>query len=203
MTKITYHTEEGELQKLISPCRCAACENPCRYGSGAMTDADVKRLAKHLGKKEDEVKEEFLDEITKFNTTLHRPKLERKNDLPYGKCIFFDEKEGCKVHEAKPTECRIAMGCKEYGEDLITWFNLRNYLDPKDDESVRQYRSYVESGGKVLEGAQLDKIASQERLAQLDAYKDLERSRKKDWDSILGIKEDQKNGEQAKDVHKR
>ena len=68
------------------------------------------------------------EDITKFNTTLKRPKIQREQDKPYGKCIFYEENIGCKIHKAKPYECRIAMGCKPYGEELITWFDLKYFF---------------------------------------------------------------------------
>ncbi len=28
-----------------------------------------------------------------------------------GRCVFLDERERCKIHPVKPTECRVTMGC--------------------------------------------------------------------------------------------
>ncbi|MFH2021588.1 MAG: YkgJ family cysteine cluster protein [archaeon] len=198
---ITYKTKKEEIEKLSFPCKCPACENPCRFGSGALVDGDLKKLSDNLGLTEKETKEKYLEEITRFGTTLLKPKVMRK-DLPYGKCIFFEEDKGCKVHDAKPTECRIAMGCKDYGEEIITWFHLNYYLDTSKPESVRQYKLYVESGGKVLDGGELHSIATTEQLEKIERYVDIEESRKRDWEEVLGLKE-AKNGKQAKDVHKR
>src|SRR4030042_1209671 len=39
-------------------------------------------------------------------------------------------------------------------EEFITWFNLNYFLDNKDIESLRQYKNYVESDGKILPGAE-------------------------------------------------
>ena len=113
------------------------------------------------------MKKEFLEEVEKFNTKRFRPKILRK-DKPYGKCIFFDEDIGCKVHEAKPLECKISMGCKSYGEKLSWWFMLNNFVNKDDPESVRQYASYLKTGGKTLEGAGLnDLVPDKEKLRKI------------------------------------
>lgn len=188
---INFHTSKEKVLSLGHPCRCPKCENPCKFGSGALAKGDLKRLAKFLGLSEKQTKKKYLEEIKKFNTTLLRPKILRQNDKPYGKCIFYEPEIGCKVHKAKPTECKVAMGCKDYGKELITWFHLRNYLNPDDPESLREYKIYVESGGHVLEGAELEKFKVDEK------YDDVKKNRKKDWDEVLGIKEimnEEKNG---------
>jgi len=125
----------------------------------------------------------YLEKIEKFNTTLWRPKVERKEGLPFGKCIFFDSEKGCTIHQVKPTECRLAMGCKDYGEDIIIWFMMNHYFNPDDPESVRQYKIYAESGGKILEGAEPEKFTH----TVAEDYKDLKQER--DWERILGIKD--------------
>ncbi|MEK0322612.1 MAG: hypothetical protein QQN47_07550, partial [Nitrosopumilus sp.] len=85
------------------------------------------------------------------------PRILRK-DKPYGKCVFFDKELGCKIHEAKPLECKVAMGCKDYGEELSIWFMLNHFVNKDDAESVRQYASYLKTDGKTLEGASLKEL---------------------------------------------
>ena len=172
---------------LTHPCRCPACENPCNFGSGVLAGDDLKRLSDFLGLSEKETKEKHLEEIEKFNTKLLRPKLLREKGNPYGKCTFYDKLNGCTVHPAKPLECKIAMGCKEYGEELITWFDIKHFLNPKDPESLRQYKVYIESGGKVLQGAELGNFADKETIEKLSGYEDLKDDT--DWDERLGIKD--------------
>ncbi len=183
---LTINTNMEKVLLLTHPCRCPKCENSCKYGSGALVGEDMKKLAEFLQITEEELKEKYLEKITKFNTTLFRPRLIRKDDKPYGKCVFYDEVKGCTVHEVKPTECKISMGCKDYGPELITWFSLNYFLNKEDPESLRQYKLYLESGGKTLPGAELDA----ETIKKLDSYEDLKKE--KDWDSVLGIKEDKK-----------
>jgi len=121
---------------------------------------------------EEVLKKEFLEEVEKFNTKKFRPRIKRKEGRPYGKCIFFDEKLGCKIHEAKPLECKIAMGCKDYGEDLILWFMLNHFVNKDDAESIRQFASYLKAGGKTLDGGKLEELVPDK--AKLKKILDLE-----------------------------
>ena len=167
MEKLTKNTPLKEVLKLSHPCKCDACTVGCRHGSGVFADDEIKRVAKHLQISEEVLKKEFLEEVEKFNTKKYRPKILRK-DKPYGKCIFFDEEIGCKVHEVKPLECKISMGCKDYGEQLSIWFMLNHFVDKDDAESVRQFASYIKTGGKTLKGAELrDLVPDKEKLKKI------------------------------------
>lgn len=175
------------VMALVHPCRCHACENSCNFGSGAFADGEVERLAKSLNLSEEEAKEKYLEVIERFNTKRFRPKILRENDKPYGKCVFYDKEKGCKIHEVKPLECKIAMGCKAYGEELILWYDLNHFLDRKNIESLRQYRNYLESGGKALPGAQFNEVFTEEILKKIDSYDDLKDDT--DWAEKAGLKE--------------
>ena len=165
--KLNKNTPLQEVLKLSHPCKCEACTTGCRHGSGFLIDEDIPKIAKFLDISEQVLKREFLEEIEKFNTKRYRQKKIRKNK-PYGKCIFFDEEIGCRVHEAKPLECKVSMGCKPYGEQLSLWLILKHFVNKDDAESVRQYASYLKSGGKTLEGAELkDLVPDKERLRKI------------------------------------
>ena len=154
---IVKDTPLKEVLKLTHPCKCNACEIGCEYGSGFLIGEDSKNIARFLNITEKELKEKFLEEVEQFNTKLLRPKLERKDNKPYGKCIFFDER-GCKVHKVKPLQCKVSMGCKEYGEQLTIWFMLNHEVNTNDPESIRQYNIYLKSGGKTLKGGELESL---------------------------------------------
>lgn len=187
---LNYYTTEEKIMKLVHPCRCNRCENPCRYGSGAFIKGETEKAAEFFNISKKEFEEKYTEEIKKFNTKLRRPKILRQDDKPYGNCIFYEDGIGCKIHKVKPYECKIAMGCKDYGEELITWFDLRFFFNPNDTESLRQYKIYVESGGHVLEGAELENF--KEQLSKINNFEDIKKSRDKDWESVLGIREDKK-----------
>ena len=165
------NTPLKEVLKLAHPCRCDACTVGCKHGSGFLINGDIPKIAKFLNIEEEVLKKEFLEEIEKFNTKLFRPKIIRKNK-PYGKCIFFDENIGCKIHEVKPLECRVSMGCKDYGEQISLWFMLNNFVNSNDAESIRQYGTYLKSGGKILPGAELKELVpDEEKLREILEFK--------------------------------
>lgn len=169
-TILTKNTPAKDVLKLAHPCKCEACNNGCKYGSGFLADEDIPKIAKHLEITEEVLKKEFLEEAEKFNTKKLRPKILRKGK-PYGKCAFFNEEIGCRIHEAKPLECKISMGCKDYGEQLSLWFMLNHFVDETDAESIRQFAAYLKSGGKTLEGAGLeDFVPDKEKLRKILSY---------------------------------
>jgi len=170
-TNLKKNTPLNEVLKLTHPCKCEACTMGCRHGSGVFVDGEVKKLAEHLKISEEVLKKEFLETVERFNTKRYRPKILRK-EKQYGKCIFFDKEVGCKIHEVKPTECKVAMGCKDYGEKLTLWFMLNHFVDENDAQSIRDYATYLKSGGKTLEGAELkDLVPDKERLKKILSFK--------------------------------
>ena len=168
---INRDTQLKEALKLAPPCRCEACSHGCKYGSGLLAKGDEEKLAAFLKISEKELKEKFLEEIERFNTKLFRPKLIRKGKESYGRCIFYDNENGCAVHEAKPLECKTSMGCKDYGEELSIWFMLNHAVNPDDPESIRQYAQYIKTGGKVIPGASLQELVpDKEKLKKILSY---------------------------------
>ena len=169
--KLTKNTPIKEVLKLVEPCECEACTIGCKYGSGFLADEDIPRIAEYLGIAEEVLKKKFLEEVEKFNTKKFRPKILRKDNKQYGKCIFFDENIKCKVHELKPLECKISMACKPYGEQLSLWFMLNHFVNEKDAESIRQFATYLKSGGKTLEEAKLeDLVPDKEKLKKILSF---------------------------------
>ncbi len=147
---ITRDTPLKEILKLAPACKCSACSHGCKYSSGFLANGDAEKIAKLLGVSAEQLKKDYLEEVEIFHTKLQRPKLLRKNSMPYGKCVFYDEKIGCKIHKVKPLQCRTSMGCGDYGEQLTLWF-MHNYaLNEKDPQSMKEYGIYIKSGGKTL-----------------------------------------------------
>ena len=147
---ITQKTTLQQIEQLSYPCSCKACSNGCHFGSGVFSDDQLPSVALHLNISEEDLKKNHLEPITKFNTTRFRPKIERQKGKPYGKCTFYDEKKGCTIHAVKPLECKLAMGCKDYGEDISVWFMLDQFVNSNDEISMKEYESYLKTGGKRL-----------------------------------------------------
>jgi Fe-S-cluster containining protein len=167
---IKKNTDLKEILKLTDDCKCKACESGCHFGSGILVEGEEKRISEFLGISEEELKKKFLEETEEFNKKFLRPKLERSNK-PYGPCVFFDEKKKCTIHSVKPLQCRLSMSCKPYGEDLMIWFMLNYVVDKGDPESIRQFASYLSSGGKTLEGGKLDDfVPDKEKLKKILSF---------------------------------
>lgn len=138
-----------EVLKISENCgRCGSC---CRYGTGFLVDNDLKNIAKELNIDEKEVKEKYLEEVEYFNKKLSRPKTNKK---PFGECIFLKDRL-CSIQDVKPLHCRIG-NCSN--EELSAWFLLNYIIDKDDPESVRQYKIYLESGGKIIQGGKIEEL---------------------------------------------
>lgn len=167
---ITKETQLKKILELAPPCDCSKCKHGCTMGSGFLSDNDLDNIAKFLNISMSQLQAKYLEETTILARKILRPKIIKTKHYPYGRCIFF--KNGCLIHPVKPLECKIAMGCKEYGEDLTLWFMLNHILDPENPESVREYASYLKSGGKTLKGGKLrDIIPNAKQLKQILQYR--------------------------------
>jgi len=168
---ITKNTPLKEVLQLAAPCRCNSCNHGCKFGSGSLVGDDSKNIARFLNIPEEDLKKGFLEEIELFNKKLQRPKLIREKGKPYGRCVFYDDKKGCTIHEVKPLECKTSISCKDYGEELSVWFMVNQVIEPEDPESIRQFAQYIESGGKVIPGASLQELVpNKEKLKKMLNY---------------------------------
>ena len=165
VTKIKKSTPLKVIRKLAPPCRCDACSHGCTMGSGMLAEGDAKKLAASLNITEKELREKHLEEVELFNRKMLRPKIMR-NNKPYGRCTFYDAKKGCTVHKAKPLQCKVSMGCKEYSSDLTAWFMLNHVLNKHDPEALRQYAQYIKSGGQVIPEGKMEDIVPDKKLRE-------------------------------------
>lgn len=136
--KLSMNDSKNTVLSLTEPCSCAACSNGCNFGSGFFAPQEIKTAAEHLKLKEEEFKAQFLEPQKIFNTELFRPKFAK----PFGKCTFFKENK-CEIHQVKPLQCKIAMNCKPYGQQLHDWF-YHNYARQEGNElSEKEYSEYL------------------------------------------------------------
>ncbi len=170
MITITKDTPESVLLELAPACSCSECANGCKYGSGYLFDDEAKKIAFHLKISDEDFKKNHLEEIEIMNTKAFRFKLNRKSKMPFGACCFFKDGK-CSIHEVKPLHCKISTGCKSHGEQASIWFMLNKFVNANDAESVRQYSQYLKTGGKMLNGGELNDIISDgERLRKILNY---------------------------------
>lgn len=109
-------------------------------------------MAKFLGVKEEELKEKYLEPLEKFHTVRYRPKLLRKENMPYGPCIFLDNNKRCKVHDVKPLQCKTYSRPSGKGVQLNAYFTIRYFLKEEDERSVQEYKAYIKAGGHTIPG---------------------------------------------------
>lgn len=78
--------------------RCGAC---CRIPDGIVrvSDAEIARIARFLGKNE----EEFIASLAVLAPDRKGLVLASRPD---GACIFLDEENRCRIHPVKPDKCR-------------------------------------------------------------------------------------------------
>ena len=155
---IAKDTPLAEVQKLAPPCRCGACSHGCTMGSGFLAESDFGPLAKFLGITVGELRQKHLEPVEQLNRTMWRPRLERKENKPYGRCTFYDAEKGCTVHAAKPLHCKVSMGCRPYAGKLHAWFVLNHVLNRHDPEALRQYADYLAAGGESIPGGSIEEL---------------------------------------------
>lgn len=163
----TAHIEKSTPINVIehlsdTPCKSLKCTKCCEYGSGAATKEDLERIAKHLNMHESELIAKYFEPITKYNTTLYRPKMLKH---PYGPCTFLG-KEGCTIHEVKPTGCKLASW-NQHGEQLSEWFDLNFFVKADDPESVRQWAHKLKFNGTIPGGSLKELVPDKEKLRKI------------------------------------
>jgi Fe-S-cluster containining protein len=136
--------------------RCNRCGKCCTFGSGFVLEPELAKIAAYLRIPKEKFVNDFLEETEIFHTKVFKFRPFKKKDAAYGPCVFL-EKGVCRIHDVKPLHCRIG-NCGEHGDDLNTWFMVNYCLNIYDPESVRQYDSYIKTGGRIIPGAELEKL---------------------------------------------
>ncbi|MFC1697322.1 YkgJ family cysteine cluster protein [Nanoarchaeota archaeon] len=168
--KIKKSTTKDEVLSLNRPCfECTKC---CEHDAGYLADEDHKEMAKFLDISEEELKDKYLQEGTRFNTTRHKPKTIKIKNKPFGKCVFLNEK-GCVIHNVKPLHCRIGH-CHQFSQQLTDWFNLNFFVNENDPESIRQWALYLENHNCIDGGKLSDLIKDKEKLKKILNYEKLD-----------------------------
>ncbi|MFH1591359.1 MAG: hypothetical protein ABIC95_05535 [archaeon] len=168
---ISVGTPQKDVIKEAPACRCRACSIGCEYGSGILVDDDLENLAAFLGISVECCIDTHLDRVEQFNKEFFRPKLACVKGKPYGRCTFFESAKGCTVHKAKPLQCKVSSGCNPSGAAISSWFVVNKLLDTDDPEAVRQYASFLDGGGTLIEGGRLqDLVPDKKRLAAIRSY---------------------------------
>lgn len=162
-------TRKTPLKKIIElGGECRQCGSCCSFGSGYLVDEDIPRIADFLGISEKELKEKYLEKIHMYGKEIFKP-LQKKKGKQYGECIFLKGKK-CSIHKVKPLNCRIGT-CNEHGEEISVWFALNYFVDEKNPQSIRDWKVYLDLGGRNIEGGKLDELVpNKTRLRRILNY---------------------------------
>lgn len=175
MTDTTEITASSDAESVLTMANarshkdCEVCNNGCRMGSGVLAPEDESKIAEYMKISIEELRRDFLEPVTRFNTTMQRPKLLR-HGKSYGKCVFFDEQKKCMINDVKPLECKTAT-CDPIGEKTSQWFMLKYFVNPSDNESLRQWNSYIKqainndaTNNNVIPGSRIEELIPDEKL---------------------------------------
>ena len=157
---ISVKTPKKDILRLAKDCK--TCGHCCKYSSGYLVDGDSKKIANFLQIGERELKKKFLEEGEKFNTKLLRPRLIKEKNMPYGECVFYDDKRGCTIQEVKPLHCKVG-NCNEHGEAIHIWFTINHFVNKNDPESVRQWATYLKTH-PTIPGGRLEELVPDKKI---------------------------------------
>jgi len=161
---ITKSTPLKTVIELGKECkRCGYC---CSNDSGFISKNEIKRLAKHFKLSEAKFTKKYLRETVIFANKVFKFKLRKQ---PFGSCIMLKDKS-CSIQKIKPLHCRIGC-CSKHGQELSAWFTLNYLVNPLNPESIRQYKLYIETGGKTIPGGELaDLVKDKKTLNKILKY---------------------------------
>ena len=142
-------TKKTPLKKILELGKeCEQCGHCCSHGTGFVLKKEAKKYPKR-----------YLEETEVFNTKVFKFKTTGK---PFGACVFLKGNK-CSIHKKKPLHCRVGT-CGECGEEISVWFALNYLVNATDPESIRQWKLYLDSGGKNIPGGELNELVPDKKL---------------------------------------
>lgn len=164
---ITKNTPKEEALTLGENCnKCGKC---CSYGAGFAQGNELQKIADHKKISIEKLKDEYFDKANVFNKELFRPKLMKKEPLPFGPCIFLKDNK-CEIHEVKPMHCRVGK-CGEHGEELSEWYTSNFLVDPKNAESIRQWALRTTLKPSIPGATPVELVGDEKTLKEILEYK--------------------------------
>ena len=130
--------------------RCTACGNCCSGPTGYVwiSEEEVERLALHLGRTPDDVRQRYTRSIGRRRSLKERKNLEGKYD-----CIFLidlpddeqtgERRRGCGIYEARPLQCRTWPFWDGVVESRRSWEHAKSVC-PGTDQGKHYTRKRIE-----------------------------------------------------------
>jgi len=93
---------------------CTQCGDCCTGPPGYvwMSEADIERLAAHLGLARDELGRRFLRRVDGDLSLVEKPNHD---------CVFWERGRGCTVYAARPAQCRTYPFWPEVVASKAAW----------------------------------------------------------------------------------
>lgn len=164
--EITANTPVEEVEKIGKTCKL--CGHCCKYGAGFAQSDELKKIAKHLKITEDELKTKYFDQKNIFNKLVYQPKIQKKDEMPFGPCIFLKE-DRCEIHEVKPLHCRVG-NCSTEGESLSEWYTINYLVNKTDQESIREWNTRLKVKPTIKGGSAKELVNDDEKLKKILNY---------------------------------
>jgi len=115
------------MGKATQSCTCVACIECCKRTPGWFAPGEAESAAALLGMGFDEFKQRFLivdywvaspndiDVLAprKVGIEADQPRASWSYAFERGRCVFLTDENRCRIHQAKPIECREAFDCRK------------------------------------------------------------------------------------------
>lgn len=112
----------------IESCTCAECVACCTRTPGWFAPGEAEKAAELIGMPFDEFREKYLVQdywvgdpdipvLAPGKVGVEEQALGAQRPVSWGyafargRCVFLNEDDRCRIHEAKPMECRGALAC--------------------------------------------------------------------------------------------
>jgi Fe-S-cluster containining protein len=155
-SKIKKDTPLKDILEKGNAINCKKCGHCCKYSSGFLIETDITKIKDFLDIDEKELKEKYLENVDLFNTVMFRPKILR-DGKPFGKCIFLNDDDKCKIHKVKPMQCKIGICDEKHGHEIMEWFYLNYCVKPFNRSSLLQWQARLKSHD-TIEGGRIEEL---------------------------------------------
>lgn len=177
---ITRLTSKEKIFELVGDG--ARPSDMCETLPGFIHESEFENISGKLGVSIEELKKNFLREISAYNKKLHKPKheaIEKRlgfkptstfHELPYGKCVFLNRdkpnKHECMLGDAMPMHCKIASE-SNHSEKLHAWYLLNHAVDADDPNSLREWAIYLKTHATIPGGELHELVPDSSKLKSI------------------------------------
>jgi len=122
LLKETKRKKSRKKFKATKSCTCDKCVKSCRNTPGWFAPGEAEKTAKLLGMSFEEFRKQYLIiEYWVGGSYMYSPRkvgIDEDREVASfasylypAPCVFLDENDRCKIHKAKPMECRESFSC--------------------------------------------------------------------------------------------